>query len=77
MYVCMHACIMQVRIAMASLEDTNSAKRVEENRSLVIEAAITRIMKVIILPIHAYHSYTYHLAKFESLPTWPNPIQGT
>jgi len=35
-----------VRIAMASLDDANSAKRVEEDRSVAIEAAIVRIMKV-------------------------------
>jgi hypothetical protein len=32
---------------MASLEDTNLAKRVEEDRSNAIEAATVRIMKVI------------------------------
>ena len=31
---------------MASLEDTNSTKKVEEDRSAAIEAAIVRIMKV-------------------------------
>eukprot|EP01035_Chromulina_nebulosa_P032788 gene32788-43827_t len=30
---------------MASLEDTNSTKRVEEDRSAVIDAVIVRIMK--------------------------------
>ena len=53
MYVCMYVC-MQVRIAMASLEDTNSAKRVEEDRSATIEAAVVRIMKVTVPPIHTY-----------------------
>ena len=41
---------------MASLEDTNSAKRVEEDRSATIEAAVVRIMKV---TVHTYiHTYT-------------------
>lgn len=35
----------QVRIPMPSLEDTNSTKRVEEDRTVAIEAAIVRIMK--------------------------------
>lgn len=35
-----------VRIAMASLDDTNSSKQVEEDRTVAIEAAIVRIMKV-------------------------------
>ena len=37
----------KIRIPMASLEDTNLAKRVEEDRSNAIEAATVRIMKVI------------------------------
>ncbi len=35
----------KIRIPMASLEDTNMAKRVEEDRSAAIEASIVRIMK--------------------------------
>ena len=31
---------------MASLDDTNSTKRVEDDRSQAIEAAVVRIMKV-------------------------------
>ena len=45
---------------MASLEDTNSTKRVEEDRSAAIDAAIVRIMKVFY--IHTFiHPYTYML----------------
>jgi cullin 1 len=42
----------KIRIPMASLDETssiNSMKRVEEDRSVAIEAAIVRIMKVKIL----------------------------
>jgi cullin 1 len=35
----------KVRIPMASLEDGHNVKRVEEDRSIAIEAAIVRIMK--------------------------------
>ena len=35
----------KVRIPMANLEDSGSTKRVEEDRSVAIEAAIVRIMK--------------------------------
>jgi len=35
----------KLRIPMASLEDNNSNKRIEEDRTVVIEAAIVRIMK--------------------------------
>lgn len=34
------------RIPMASLEDSHNVKRVEEDRTIAIEAAIVRIMKV-------------------------------
>ena len=37
--------VRKIRIPMASLEDTNMAKRVEEDRSAAIEASIVRIMK--------------------------------
>jgi hypothetical protein len=36
----------KIRIPMASLDDTNLTKRVEEDRSQAIEAATVRIMKV-------------------------------
>eukprot|EP01038_Epipyxis_sp_PR26KG_P011634 gene11634-15584_t len=35
----------KIRIPMASLEDSHSTKRVEEDRSVAIEAAVVRIMK--------------------------------
>merc|ERR1712054_701176 len=35
----------KVRIPMASLDDSHNPKRVEEDRSVAIEAAIVRIMK--------------------------------
>ena len=35
----------QVRIPMASLDETHNPKRVEDDRSIAIEAAIVRIMK--------------------------------
>jgi cullin 1 len=35
----------KIRIPMASLEESNSQKHVEEDRSIAIEAAIVRIMK--------------------------------
>lgn len=35
----------QLRIPMASLEDSHNPKRVEEDRSIAIEAAVVRIMK--------------------------------
>lgn len=35
----------KIRIPMASLDDTNNIKRVEEDRSIAIEAATVRIMK--------------------------------
>jgi len=35
----------KIRIPMASLEDSSNVKRVEEDRSIAIEAAIVRIMK--------------------------------
>jgi len=35
----------KIRIPMASLDDTQSVKRVEEDRSIAIEASIVRIMK--------------------------------
>lgn len=35
----------KIRIPMASLEDNQSSKKVEEDRTLIIEAAIVRIMK--------------------------------
>ena len=38
--------VAQVRIPLASLEDEKGAKRVEEDRSTTIEAAVVRIMKV-------------------------------
>lgn len=37
--------IRRVRIAMANLDDSHNPQRVEEDRSLAIEAAIVRIMK--------------------------------
>lgn len=36
----------KIRIPMASLEESHNLKRVEEDRSIAIEAAIVRIMKV-------------------------------
>jgi hypothetical protein len=36
----------KVRIPMALLEESHNPKRVEEDRSIAIEAAIVRIMKV-------------------------------
>ncbi|CAN0373899.1 unnamed protein product, partial [Discosporangium mesarthrocarpum] len=35
----------KIRIPMASLEESHNPKRVEEDRSIAIEAAIVRIMK--------------------------------
>lgn len=35
----------KIRIPMANLENTHNPKRVEEDRSFAIEAAIVRIMK--------------------------------
>ena len=43
--VYMSAAPPQVRIPLASLEDDRGAKRVEEDRSTTIEAAVVRIMK--------------------------------
>jgi cullin 1 len=37
--------LRKIRIPMASLEETHNAKRVEEDRSLTIEACVVRIMK--------------------------------
>lgn len=37
--------LRKVRIPMASLEDAHNPKRVEEDRSLTIEACIVRVMK--------------------------------
>jgi cullin 1 len=37
--------LRKVRIPMASLEDSHNPKRVEEDRSIAIEAAVVRIMK--------------------------------
>jgi hypothetical protein len=49
-YCCLffsHSCPnRKIRIPMASLDDTNLTKRVEEDRSQAIEAATVRIMKV-------------------------------
>lgn len=36
----------KIRIPMALLEESHNPKRVEEDRSIAIEAAIVRIMKV-------------------------------
>lgn len=36
----------KIRIPMSLLEESTSTKRVEEDRSIAIEAAIVRIMKV-------------------------------
>ena len=36
----------KIRIPMASLEESHNVKRVEEDRTIAIEAAIVRIMKV-------------------------------
>ncbi len=36
----------KVRIPMSLLEESHNPKRVEEDRSIAIEAAIVRIMKV-------------------------------
>lgn len=35
----------KIRIPMASLEESHNVKRVEEDRTIAIEAAIVRIMK--------------------------------
>jgi cullin 1 len=35
----------KIRVPMASLDETHNPKRVEEDRSIAIEAAIVRIMK--------------------------------
>jgi hypothetical protein len=37
---------MQVRIPMASLEESHNPKKIEDDRSHTIEACIVRIMKV-------------------------------
>ncbi len=43
----MNSCPMnKIRIPMPSLEDASNNKRVEEDRSVTIEAAVVRIMKV-------------------------------
>lgn len=39
--------MIKVRIPMANLDDSHNQKRVEEDRTVAIEAAIVRIMKVI------------------------------
>jgi cullin 1 len=39
----------KIRIPMASLEESHNTKRVEEDRTYQIEAAIVRIMKVTLL----------------------------
>ena len=36
----------KIRIPMASLDEGHNVKRVEEDRTITIEAAIVRIMKV-------------------------------
>ena len=42
----LHSCQMRkIRIPMASLEESHNVKRVEEDRTIAIEAAIVRIMK--------------------------------
>jgi cullin 1 len=38
--------MIKIRIPMPSLEDSSNNKRVEEDRSVAIEAAVVRIMKV-------------------------------
>ena len=46
----------KIRIPMSLLEESTSTKRVEEDRSIAIEAAIVRIMKVSQLQImHHLH----------------------
>lgn len=37
--------LRKIRIPMASLEDAHNVKRIEEDRTVAIEAAIVRIMK--------------------------------
>jgi hypothetical protein len=43
------ASLRKFRIPMASVDDSNSEKRVEEDRSNAIEAAVVRIMKVLLM----------------------------
>ncbi len=38
--------LRKFRVPMASLEESSSEKRVEEDRTIMIEAAVVRIMKV-------------------------------
>ena len=54
---------------MASLEDTNSTKRAEEDIGPVIEAAIVRIMKV--LPYTHIHTFRRHMQSFLPNLTYP------
>jgi cullin 1 len=37
--------LRKIRVPMAALEESNNPKRVEEDRSIAIEASIVRIMK--------------------------------
>ena len=42
----------KIRIPMASLEESHNPKRVEEDRSIAIEAAIVRIIKVSVIQFY-------------------------
>ena len=56
----------KIRIPMALLEESSSTKRVEDDRSIAIEAAIVRIMKVFQLQhMHYLHVYSFRTRSIE------------
>ena len=67
----------KIRIPMASLEESHNVKRVEEDRTIAIEAAIVRIMKVKIeTPPYRQIIFPYYYQVHSSVPLWVEASQS-